>query len=237
MSAAAAAAVRIFIGGPTLLPDCGRPTGMYKQPLAESAEAGREGLTGDHQADRRVHGGPDKAIHLYPAEHYRRLAGRFPEAAAQLLPGSLGENLSCEGLTEADVRLGDIYALGGARLQFSQPRSPCWKIDSRFGVEGMAAHIAESGLTGWYWRVLQPGRVTSGDRLLLLERTAGAPTLAAAMDLWRQHRPAPEALERIAAAPGIAAGWRRKFLERAAWLRRAPDTAAPPVLFHVKPAD
>lgn len=227
--------VQIFIGSITLLPGTGRPTGMLKRPAEGLLGIGPEGFLGDQQADRRVHGGPEKAIHLYPAEHYARLAEAFPEAARELLPGSLGENLSTRGLTEADVCIGDIFSLGSARLQVCQPRSPCWKIDTRFGVDGMAALIAETGLTGWYWRVVEPGQANNGDALALCERARGGVTLAAAMAIWRAHRPALADLERVADAPGIAAGWRRKVLERADWLRRHPDQPPPaPTTVHGK---
>ena len=129
----------------------------YLEFIAAFKQIGPEGFSGDAQADRRVHGGPEKAVHLYPAAHYTRLAERFPEAAAQLQPGSLGENISSSTLDETRVRIGDIFRLGEARLQVCQPRSPCWKIDDRFGCAGMAAYIAEQRLTGWYFRVLQPG--------------------------------------------------------------------------------
>lgn len=214
---------RIFIGGLQPLPDNARLTGMFKRPASGRLDIGPEGFVGDMQADRRVHGGPEKAIHLYPAGHYARLAERFPEAAPALVPGSLGENLSA-AIDEAAVCLGDVFALGDARLQLCQPRNPCWKIDSRFGVDGMALHIERSGLTGWYFRVLRPGTVetdAAGTAMLaLIERRPDPLPLADVMAAWRAHRPAPAALERAAAAPGVAAGWRDKLLARADWLRR-----------------
>ena len=226
--------VSFFIGGIRPLPESGRPTGIYKQAVTTALELGPEGFVGDQQADRRVHGGPDKAVHLYPATHYAKLASRFPEAARQLVIGSLGENLSAV-IDESDVRVGDIWRLGTARLQVCQPRSPCWKIDERFGCDGMAAYIAEHRLTGWYWRVLTPGRVAPGDTLEL-ETAADSFSLAEAMLRWQAHRPALADLERLAAAPGIADNWRQKIIARANWLRNSPDQAAPPVkAFHVKP--
>lgn len=227
--------VSLFIGGIRPLPDSGRPTGIYKQAVTAALDLGPEGFVGDQQADRRVHGGPDKAVHLYPACHYARLAGRFPDAAGQLVVGSLGENLSTADLDEGDVRIGDIWCLGSARLQVCQPRNPCWKIDERFGCEGMAAYIAEHRLTGWYWRVLTPGRVAPGDALEL-ESAADTLTLAEAMRLWQSHRPTLDDLDKLAAAPGIADNWRQKIVTRANWLRNNPEKAAPAVkAFHVKP--
>ena len=212
--------IKLFIGSIRSLPESGRPTGIYKQPVSTAIAIDENGFVGDAQADRRVHGGPDKAIHLYPACHYRRLATQFPDAASQLIPGSLGENISCDDLDESSIRIGDIYHLGSARLQLCQPRNPCWKIDERFATEGMAAFIAEQRLTGWYWRVLTPGEVRPGDPLLLEEAAVGASTLADAMVLCQTHRPALAALAQLAATPGIARDWQRKLDNRLAWLRQ-----------------
>ena len=220
------AQISLFIGGISALPNSGRPTAMLKQQALGPLELGTEGFIGDQQADRRVHGGPEKAVHLYPAAHYAKIAERFPEAASQLLPGSLGENISCAELDETSVRIGDIYRLGNARLQVCQPRNPCWKIDDRFNADGMAAFIAETNLTGWYWRVVQPGSVQPGDTLELDQPALSALTLAAAMVLWQEHRPPVDELEKLAATPGIASGWQQKIIDRATWLRQQ---------FHVKP--
>ena len=228
--------VSLFIGGISPMPDSGRPTGIFKHPLTSTAHLGSAGFAGDQQADRRVHGGPDKAVHLFPARHYARLAERFPDAAAQLVIGSIGENISTADLDESSVRIGDIYRLGNARLQVCQPRNPCWKIDDRFDADGMAAYIAEQSLTGWYWRVVQPGLLHADDSLELEQSTSTAPTLAAAMALWQVHRPAVSELEQLAATPGIASNWQRKILDRADWLRQQPGQALPPQpLFHMKP--
>lgn len=228
--------VSLFIGGIRPLPASGRPTGIYKQPASGPLELGPEGFVGDQQADRRVHGGPDKAVHLYPARHYVRLAERFPEAAALLVAGSNGENISTSDLDENDVCLGDIWRLGSARLQLCQPRNPCWKIDERYGCDGMAQFIAEHRLTGWYWRVVTPGVVNPGDTLSLELRDPSAYTLAEAMLLWQSHRPPMADLEKLAASPGMAENWKQKILNRIDWLRKNIDQAPPPVVaFHVKP--
>lgn len=222
------AQITLYIGRVSALPNSGRPTGMFKQPPRDSLELGLEGFVGDEQADRRVHGGPEKAVHLYPASHYAKLAARFPEATALLIPGSIGENISTSELDEHAVHIGDIYRLGSARLQVCQPRNPCWKIDDRFNSDGMAAFIAEHALTGWYWRVVTPGTVAPGDSLELDQTALNAPTLAAAMALWQVHRPAPAQLEQLAATPGIASEWQRKIIQRAAWLREQSNQPAPP---------
>lgn len=213
--------VSLFIGRSALLPGESRPSAIVKHPVQAPLWLGPEGFAGDEQADRRVHGGPEKAVHLYPAAHYPHLAARFPDLTTQLVPGALGENLSVSGLTEDDMILGDIFSLGEAVLQLSQPRVPCWKIDSRFAHDGVAVFIAESGLCGWYWRVLQPGRVAPGDHLSLQGRTAGAPSLGFALATLRGHRPSLDAMEQILAAPALAPLWREKIAARLNWLRQA----------------
>lgn len=226
--------IKLFLGGIRPLPESGRPTGMYKQPVDGRIEIGPEGIVGDHQADRRVHGGPDKALHLYPAAHYARLAERFPEAASQLLPGSLGENISTDELDEHAVRIGDIWRLGTARLQVCQPRSPCWKIDERMAADGMAEFIAHERLTGWYWRVLTPGTACAGDGLSL--DTPGTINLGEAQLLCQMHRPPVADLQALAETPGIAENWRGKLLQRLSWLRQHPSETPPQQPgFHVKP--
>lgn len=213
------AEVSLFVGDIRSLPESGRPTGMFKAPVLGAIELGYEGFVGDQQADRRVHGGLEKAVHLYPARHYEKLALRFPEAAQSLVAGSLGENLSTEDLDERNVRIGEVWTLGSARLQACQPRNPCWKIDERFSSDGMAAYIAEALLTGWYWRVIQPGLISPGDSLDLLQAAPNAPTLHEAMLLWQEHRPSLSDLEQLAQVPGIASGWRDKINQRLSYLK------------------
>ncbi len=210
----------LFAGGISPLPPEGQSTGIFKQPVDGPCRLGVEGLAGDAQADRRVHGGPEKALHHYPAEHYTLLATAYPAIAAQLVPGSLGENLSSAGLTESAVCVGDVFSIGTARVQVSQPRSPCWKINHRFDTPSLSKAVAERGLTGWYYRVLQTGDIAAGDPIELIDRDANAVTLA---ELWQAslaHRPEPEALHRLAAARGLAQGWVRRLSDRLEWLRR-----------------
>lgn len=228
--------ISLFIGDIRPLPESGRPTGMYKQPAHGSLEIDYDGFVDDQQADRRVHGGPEKAIHLYPATHYAKLAAQFPEIKTLLVPGSLGENISTPDMDETTVHIGDIYRLGNARLQVCQPRNPCWKIDERFGVDRMAAYIAEHQLTGWYWRVLTPGYCSENDELSLESLAPQAQTLIEAMSLWQSHRPTADSLEGLLATPGIASQWQKKISQRLDWLRQHIEAPPPPAV-HAKPEE
>jgi MOSC domain-containing protein YiiM len=214
------AQVQLFIGQVQPLPESGRPTGMYKTRVHAPIELGLNGFSGDHQADLRVHGGPEKAVHLYPSKHYAKLAARFTDAAPVLVPGSMGENIATADLDEHDVRLGDVWQIGSALIQVCQPRNPCWKIDERFGCEGMALFIDQHLLTGWYWRVLQTGAVNPNDSLVLHEAASHAPTLHQAMTLWREHRPDLDALNQLAQTPGIAKVWQDKIKQRVSYLMK-----------------
>lgn len=207
----------MFTGRVAQLAGDSRSSAIVKTAVSGPLWLGSEGLAGDEQADRNVHGGTEKALHHYPVEHYARLAQAFPEAR-HLLPGGLGENLSTRGLDEALVCIGDTWRLGGALIQVSQPRSPCWKIDQRAGVEGLAAFIAEHGLTGWYYRVLRAGEVGAGDTLERVDRPPGAVSLAHYWRTVQAHPPVPPALQRMADAPGLNPDAARKLRERIARL-------------------
>jgi MOSC domain-containing protein YiiM len=208
----------LFAGQIAQLAGDSRSSAIVKTLVSGRCLLSTAGLAGDTQADRRAHGGGGKALHQYPAEHYARLAAAFPEAQ-HLVPGGLGENLSTRGLTEEDVCIGDVFRLGDARIQVSQPRTPCWKIDHRTACDGVSAFIAEHGLAGWYYRVLQAGEVGAGDQLEHLERPADAVTLAEFWRVIRTPRPAIDALLRLAYASGLDAQWTGKLTQRTQWLR------------------
>ena len=213
--------LKLFAGQIRDLPSDNRPTGIFKTAVRAPVRVGKEGLAGDIQADRRVHGGPEKALHHYAAGNYARLAAAFPEASAQLVPGSLGENISVGDWNEASVCIGDLFRLGDALIQVSQPRTPCWKIDSRFGVEGMTRFIHETGLTGWYYRVIEQGVAGPGGEFSLIERDADAVTVEYLLHVSRTPGIAPEIIESIVALPALSANWVKKLQDRAQWLRRA----------------
>lgn len=211
----------LFAGRVQPMPDDGRPTAIFKQPVPGRMQVGVEGLVGDAQADRRVHGGPEKALHHFPQETYAVLAEAFPEQRAAFVAGSIGENFSTTGLSEDTVYIGDVFAIGTARVQLAQPRTPCWKIDARFGADGITRFVAEHGIAGWYYRVVEPGEVGVGDGLELIDRHPDAPSLRAFWNLLREHRPKRESLLRLSATPGLTPAWRDKLVDRAGWLAKA----------------
>ncbi len=149
-------------------------TGIYKEPVLFRVRAGRLGLDGDVQADRRVHGGPEMAVYAYDLSgyaHWRRELGvDFPF-------GQFGENLTVEGMPETEVRIDDVYRVGGALLQVSKPRSPCFKLALKMERPKFPKAFLESGRTGFYLRVLEEGELGAGDSIALVAREPEAVTV------------------------------------------------------------
>lgn len=202
-------AITLLTGRVSVLPGSDKTSGIDKHPVRAALALGLTGFDGDQQADLRVHGGPEKAVHHYPRDHYD--AWRADLGPLQVLdaPGAFGENISGRGLTERTVAVGDVFRLGTALVQVSQGRQPCWKLNLRFGVPDMARRVQTTGRTGWYYRVLEAGRVAPGDRLDLVDR------LAPEWSLWRLwhtlyvDRMNLAELQAMAGLEVLAESWRR----------------------------
>ncbi|MFN7008734.1 MAG: MOSC domain-containing protein [Allorhizobium sp.] len=204
---------------------------IVKTPVEQPLRLGRNGFEGDEQADRRVHGGPEKAVHHYAFDHYAVWRDELGALPALEAAGGFGENLSTLGLTESTVAVGDIFRLGTAMVQVSQGRQPCWKLNRRFAVPDMARRVQQTGRTGWYYRVLQPGSVAPHDRLELIDRVAPDWTLRRLWHALYVDRLNLNELEGIAALDVLAEGWRKYAVRRLEsgrvedWNRRLDGTA------------
>ncbi len=143
-------------------------TGIYKYPVSYPIFLGNEDVENDHVMDRRYHGGVDKACYLYSADHYKYWQQFY--ANLELPWGMFGENLTIEGLHEADVNIGDTYQIGEVVIQATQPRQPCYKLGFRFGTQEIVRQFVDSGFAGVYVRVLKKGNVKSGDEIVLIEK-------------------------------------------------------------------
>ena len=199
-------------------------SGFIKQPVAGALWLGRTNLVGDGQADLRVHGGPDKAALAYAAEHYP--AWKAELELDHLGSGGFGENFTIEGLNEHIICLGDVYSLGEAHLQISQPRQPCWKLGRRWRMPDLPKRAVATGRMGWYFRVLREGPVAAGQRIELLERPLPQWTIARLNDLMYFDQRNVPALTALAACPLLAESWREVFEQRLNTLRRAADGSA-----------
>lgn len=187
-------------------------TAFYKEPVPGPVALGALGLAGDGVADPRFHGGPDKAVLAYSADHYPF----WRELLGHALPfGAFGENLTLAGQTEADVCIGDVYALGAVRVQVTQPRQPCWKLARRWRRSDLATLVQENGRTGWYFRVLAEGPVTEERDWGLVERPYPQWTIAEANRIMH-HAPGDRAAAgALAACPALSESWKRTLSARA----------------------
>lgn len=226
----------ILVGKTGPLGRRGVASGIFKHPVDYPVDVSRTGLAGDEQGDRMRHGGPEKALHHYAFDHYAVWRGEAPEFADHLdREGAFGENLSTEGLTEADVCIGDVYRLGTALVQVSQARQPCWRLNERFGDATMARQVQDTGRTGWYYRVLEEGSVGPSDTLDLLDRPAGDWPLKRVLRVLYHDTLNTDALRQLADLDPLSESWRaiaRHRLKRRSvedWARRlnTPEQTTP----------
>ena len=192
----------------------GVPSAIVKTPVSGPVAIGPLGLAGDAQGDPARHGGVDKAVHVYPRGHYAAWVRDLPAQAEWFAPGAFGENIVLDGLTEADICVGDRLNLGTARVEVSQARQPCWKLNLRFGVPDMARRVQMSGRTGWYLRVLAPGFVAACDQLVLVERPNPEWDLARVQRLLYRDVLDRAALAAFARIEGLSASWCELALRR-----------------------
>ncbi len=185
-------------------------TGIFKEPVDGRVTVQPLNVDGDGQADLSVHGGPSKAIYVYPAEHYS--CWRDELDGMELPWGMFGENFTTEGLREDTVRIGDRFSIGTTTVQVTEPRVPCYKLAVRFGRVDIVRLFKQSGRTGFYLRVLEEGFVEAGDPIELLRQDPGEVTVA---DITRLHRgPNAKNAELIRQAISVAAlgeSWREYF--------------------------
>ena len=200
--------VAVQTGTPCAFGPKGQPSAIAKTPVAGRVAVTPLGLAGDVQGDTVHHGGPDKALHAYPRVHYTAWRADLPDRATALTDGSFGENLVLDGVSEADLCLGDSFTLGSAQVQISQARQPCWKLNLRFATPDMARRVQASGRTGWYFRVLKPGTVAAGDTLVLAARPNPGWPLPRAHALLYRDRLDRATLAKFAALTGLSASWR-----------------------------
>lgn len=188
-------------------------SGIDKQPMHGPQRVESLGLVGDSQADLRVHGGVDKAVHCYSWSHYRHWRRRLPGHPLLDAPGAFGENLCVDGLDEAEVCLADRWRVGGVLFEVSQGRQPCFKLNLRFGVPDMAAQVQETLRAGWYLRVIEPGELCAGDRIECVERRYPEWTIARILTAIKDRDTRPSVLEPLLELP-LPPSWRRLFERR-----------------------
>jgi MOSC domain-containing protein YiiM len=204
-------------------------TGIFKEPVTGRVKMRRLNLDGDRQADLSVHGGPSKAVYVYPVEHYGYWRGELPEV--KLPWGMFGENLTTEGLREDEINIGDRLRIGSAEVMVTEPRMPCYKLGIKFGREDIIKRFLRSGRTGFYVAVLQEGEVGAGDSIDLISRDRNGITVSDITRLYVNERDNLDLLDRAMQVEALPESWRDYFRRQAEKLGRSaerePQTKAP----------
>ena len=189
-------------------------TSIWKVPVNGSVQVSTLNVEGDRQADLTVHGGADKAVYLYPGEHYPYWRHQLP--GSELPWGAFGENFTTEGLSEADVNIGDRFRIGSAEFLVTQPRMPCFKLGIRFGRPDILKHFLQSGRTGFYLSVVREGEVAAGDSIHLVARDGNAVTVADIVNLYTADSENQELLHRATELSALPESW-RDYLRKRLW--------------------
>jgi len=205
--------VSVNVGQPRGVPWRGGmvSTSIFKEPVPGRVRVAGVNLEGDRQADLTVHGGPDKAVYVYPAEHYPA----WEQELGRSLPwGAFGENLTVSGLPLEDaICIGDRLRAGSAELLVVQPRLPCFKLGVRFNDPGMLRRFLVSGRTGYYLRILSEGDVAADDAIDVVERHPGRVPVSEVTRLFTRDRHDAEGLRRVLAVGALPEDWRPTFEE------------------------
>lgn len=179
-----------------------------KHPVSGSVDLTFTNLAGDGQGDLLNHGGPTKAVYAYAADDYTY----WRETEGLSIPdfGWFGENLTVEGGLSDEVRIGDVWEVGAARLQVTEPRSPCFKLDHKVGIPGFAARFQRTGRVGFYLRVLQQGSLSTGAEVILIGATQDAMTVRELSDFRHYGTGGRSMANRILAIDGMGVKWQRR---------------------------
>ncbi len=194
-------------------------TGIFKEPVEGRVTMRTLNLDGDGQADLSVHGGPSKAVYLYPVEHYEYWREEIPKMA--LPRGMFGENLTTEGLLEDAVNIGDRFRIGSAEVMVTEPRMPCYKLGIRFGRDDIIKRFLASRRSGFYFAVLHEGDVGAGDAIELIGSDENNITVADITRLYVSDKDNLEMLRRAAHVEALPESWRGYFQRQIEKLTRS----------------
>lgn len=215
----------LFVGKVRVRWEGKAPSAIAKQASMEPLTLTPTGFEADEQADLKVHGGLEKAVHHYAADHYADWENECGPSQGILQPGGFGENLSTYGLTEKNLCIGDVFQLGTATVQVSQGRQPCWKLNAHTGIEQIAYQFQKTARTGWYYRVLETGVVAVGDQIKLIDRPNPDASVEEVTRARLSSRTSPEIAARFASLPELNQGW-RDALQKKSTRGYVEDTSA-----------
>ena len=189
-------------------------TSIWKNPVQGRVHVSTLNLDGDEQSDLTVHGGVEKAVYLYPIEHYSYWRTQLPDVDLPI--GAFGENFTSEGILEAEIKIGDRIRVGSAEFVVTQPRLPCFKLGIRFDRRDMVKRFLQSKRTGFYLAVLREGEVEEGDGIDFLEKQESGVTITEIVNLYSRDSLNQELLRRAAELPALPQSWRDYFRKRLA---------------------
>jgi len=206
--------ISVNVGLPRLVLRNGEPvsTGIFKEPVAGRVMVRTLNLYGDRQADLSVHGGPEKAVYLYPSEHYDFWKRELPDM--DLPWGMFGENFTTSGLLETEVNIGDKFRVGTAEVMVTQPRMPCYKLGIRFGRTDIIKRFLASERTGFYFSVLNEGEAGAGDDFELLVKNASGVRVVEVTRLYSSDKENVDLMRRAIATEELPNNWREYFRKR-----------------------
>ena len=206
--------VSVNVGLPREVTWKGNPvtTAIFKEPVRGRILLRTLNLEGDRQADLSVHGGADKAVYVYPAEHYDYWRSELP--GRDLPWGSFGENFTTTGILEDAVHIGDRFCIGSAEVVVTQPRLPCYKLGIKFGQADMVKRFSNSRRTGFYVAVRKDGEVGAGDAIQLLGRDERQITVADVTRLYLRDDEDREKMRRALQVEALPEGWRTYFAQQ-----------------------
>lgn len=191
----------------------GFDTAIDKRVITQPLYLSMEGLEGDECADNRHHGGLERALHQYPSEHYQYWRELYPSRSPWQAPG-MGEKLSSTGMTEHNVYIGDQYQWGEAIIEVSQPRSPCFKLNKRWDLDGFAEQMQVLSFCGWLYRVIQPGVVSVEQPLSLLSRVNNGMSVFRVCQYFFADPLNQHGLLRLSEQTKLSTSWMRKVKAR-----------------------
>ena len=206
--------ISVNVGLPRLVLRNGEPvsTGIFKEPVTGRVRLRTLNLDGDRQSDLSVHGGPEKAVYLYPSEHYEFWKRELPDM--DLPWGMFGENFTSEGIFETETNIGDKFRIGSAELMVTQPRMPCYKLGIRFGRADIIKRFLVSERSGFYFSVLKEGEVGAGDQIEPLEKNASGVRVVDVTRLYGSDKENVDLLRRAIATEALPESWREYFQKR-----------------------
>ena len=206
--------ISVNVGSPREITVDGKTvrTSIWKYPVQGPIHVSTLNLDGDQQSDLSVHGGVDKAVYLYPSEHYSYWRTQLPDI--DLPWGAFGENFTSEGILEDQIKIGDRIRVGSAEFMVTQPRMPCFKLGIRFNRRDIVKRFLASKRSGFYLAVIREGEVENGDAIEFIEKQETGVTITDIVNLYSIDSQNQELLRRATELPALPQSWKDYFRKR-----------------------